>query len=378
MDKTRRFITFNHGDHFQSGLLIGLKVEGNALVMRPDKSLFQGTFYSAAIDSGEDGFSWGRVTIKGDLGENVILRCSLYAADTRILNEDEPDIDAFIQNPYINSSVKASTLDRLYGTPFSNTRDFLAGCRGRYLFLRLEMIATGMNSPRVEEIRFQIQGDHMMDYLPGLYSREDPEGFTRRFLSIFDSTVLDMEEAIYRISQQLDYERSSGEMLRYLASWLCLEEEGEDDFLRQRIAGAMEEYRYAQTPRGISRAIQRWTGVEPILVEHFTVDKCIRAGKDQALYKKLFGQNPYRFFVLLPERALGTRARADAFLERLRRIIPAHVEAELVLLKEGVYLDWNTYMGVNSRVADYKTVSMDESAALDYNTVIADTEGGQS
>ena len=35
-------------------------------------------------------------------------------------------------------------------------------------------------------------------------------------------------------------------------------------------------------------------------------------------------------------------------------------------MKEGVYLDWNTYMGVNSRVADYKTVSMDESAALNY------------
>lgn len=60
----------------------------------------------------------------------------------------------------------------------------------------------------------------MVDYLPAIYQEED---FTRRFLSIFDSVFTDMDRAIDRLPGQLDYEHAGGELLRYLAQWVCVE-----------------------------------------------------------------------------------------------------------------------------------------------------------
>ena len=211
----------------------------------------------------------------------------------------------------------------------------------------------------------------MVDYLPSIYRSSGTESFTTRFLSIFHSMVLDLEEDIYSVSRQFDFERASGDMLRFIASWVCVDTAGlDDEGIRRAIAGAMEEYQFAQTPAGIRRMIERWTGHTPILVEHFTVRENIRRGKDKELYSRLYGDNPYKFFVLMEEKTFKSRAEADAFLERLRKAIPAHVDADLILLKQSVYLDWHTYLGVNSVISGYTPVAIDESISIHYDTMI--------
>lgn len=380
MEKKRTFLSINRSDQWQRALVVDLVPDGDALVLQPDKSMFTGTVYAAALDAGESDFEWGRVLLQGSLS-GALLRCSVHAQNSRFWDEEIPDIDAYLIDPYVSRPVKTSRLDAIFQRTQANADDFLANVKGRYLWIKVELISQGLTPCRLEAVRVQYSGDHMMDYLPDMYQREDPEGFTRRFLSIFNNMVLDMEENIYEIGRELDFETCSPAMREYLASWLCIDEALPPEALKERIATAFSEYQFMQTPAGISRAIERWTGVKPILLEHFTVDAQLHSGKDQELYKKLFGDNPYRYFVLLPERAFSGSGSAEQFLKRLRAITPAHVEAELVLLKEGVYLDYNTYMEINTQIADFKTVSIADAASFNYNTIIGgtqDEDGGKA
>lgn len=368
----RSFITLNSGKDWRRGLMIGLEVENGRLVMSDSASVSRGLFYSASIDSGETDFEWDRLIVQADIPPDTLFTISAFASNDRSFPfEDEASVDDYLKSPYVSPTVKASRLDGLFTESYSGMRDLLLQCRGRYLWLKFELVATGAKKPRVDSVRLQYTGDHMIDYLPAIYRKGGKNSFTRRFLSIFNSLVLDMEEAIYDVASRFDYELVDSDMLRYIASWVCVDAESlTDEEIRENIARAAEEYRFAQTPEGIRRLIRRWTGRDPILLEHFQVQDVIRRGKDRDLYIKLYGKDPYKFFVLLDEKAFKSRREADAFLRRLQKVLPAYVEAELILLNSSVYLDYHTYLGINSVIGSYTPMVIDDSTAIHYDTII--------
>jgi len=100
------------------------------------------------------------------------------------------------------------------------------------------------------------------------------------------------------------------------------------------------------------------------------VEDVIRRGKDKDLYVKLYGKEPYKFFILLDEKTFKNRREADAFLKRLQKVLPAYVEAELILLSNCVYLDYHTYLGINSVIGSYTPMVIDDSTAIHYDTII--------
>ena len=175
-----------------------------------------GVYCMAAVDSGENGFRWGRVAVEADLPPDTALRLYAYASDTRQWGE-WADLDRGIQSL---EGDPMPALGEIFGPPVAESGDGLIGRSGRYLWLMLELTAAGAGSPVVHALRLWMGGDHMVDYLPAIYQEED---FTRRFLSIFDSVFTDMDRAIDRLPGQLDYEHAGGELLRYLAQWVCVE-----------------------------------------------------------------------------------------------------------------------------------------------------------
>jgi len=366
----RSFITLNSEKDWRRGLMIGLTVENDRLVMSDSASVSRGLFYSASIDSGETDFEWDRLIVQADIPPDTLFRVSAFASNGRSF-EDAASVDDYLKDPYVPAVVKASRLDGLFTESCSGMQDLLLQCRGRYLWLKFELVATGAKKPSIDSVRLQYTGDHMIDYLPAIYRKGGKDSFTRRFLSIFNSLVLDMEEAIYGAANRFDFELVDGDMLRYIASWVCVDTENQsDEEIRRNIARAAEEYRFAQTPEGIRRLIKRWTGRDPILLEHFRVEDVIRRGKDKDLYVKLYGKEPYKFFILLDEKTFKNRREADAFLKRLQKVLPAYVEAELILLSNCVYLDYHTYLGINSVIGSYTPMVIDDSTAIHYDTII--------
>lgn len=317
-----------------------------------------------SIDSGQDDFPWSRLSLDCHLPSGSLIRSYAYGQNSKLFGEDA-DLDAQLKTL---PPAQAQTFIQTNFQKCSDSEDCYLPVRGRYLWLAFELVATG-DAPILQGLHVQLSGDHMIDYLPEIYRRDSD--FTKAFLSIFDSMYMDMEQQIDAIARRFDYEKTEGSMLEYLADWVCIDADGLDgESLKTRIASAYADFEDMYTPAGIKRSIRRLTGREPILIESADVDpnsaRCAHSG----LYRQLYGDNPYKFFILLEEDSFHSRAEMDSFLVDMASLIPAHTEFELVLLKRCVQLDRHTYLGLNSVVGNYVSVVLNENTTIQYDTTI--------
>ena len=332
--------------------------------LRLDAARFSaGLYCTAAVDSGENGFSWERVVVEADLPPDTALRVYAYASDARQWG-DWADLDQGLRSL---EGDPTSALRAVFGPPVAQQGDCLLRKTGRYLWLMLELAATGTQSPVIRALRLQMRGDHMVDYLPAIYQGED---FTRRFLSVFNSMYADMERAIDALPGQMDYEHTGGDMLRTLASWVCVDQGGSDERLRERIRTALSDYEDRYTVEGVRRSVRRLTGREPILIEHFQVSPNRPDCRNPELYRRLYGEDPYRFFVLLPEDTFSSQREREQFQQDMEEVIPAGMSMQMIQIKPCVQLDWHTYLGINSRVGGYVPAAIDEQVTIHYDTTI--------
>ncbi|MDR3766506.1 MAG: hypothetical protein Q3Y08_05655 [Butyricicoccus sp.] len=346
-------------EQWQGGLFCHTVCEGDALSLPLPNHV--GVYCLPPIDSGEKGFSWSRLIVDADLPQDSGLRIYVHCAD----DPDWPAWDALQEAFAADEAHPADLVRSQYGSAVSPGTDCWLTVSGRYLWVALELTATGGSAPTVHALRLRMGGDHMVDYLPAIYRGDD---FTLRYLSIYNSMFQDMEDAVEALPRQLDAANTSDEMLECLARWVCLDT-GKDD-VRERIGTALADYETMYTVEGVKRSVRRLTGREPLIIEHFMVDPNRVDCCNPALYLRLYGDNPYRFFVLLDEDTFASRDQMEWFLTRMQELIPAGSDLELVLLKQCVQLDWHTYLGVNSRVGSYIPAVIDENVTIHYDTTI--------
>ena len=128
--------------------------------------------------------------------------------------------------------------------------------------------------------------------------------------------------------------------------------------------------RYRYTVGGVRRSVRELTGRDPIVIEHFQVSANRPDCADPALYRRLYGEDPHRCFVLLPEDTFSSQQERVRFQQSMADRLPAGVSMQLVQLKQCVQLDWHTYLGVNSRVGGYVAAAIDEQVTIHYDTTI--------
>ena len=88
------------------------------------------------------------------------------------------------------------------------------------------------------------------------------------------------------------------------------------------------------------------------------------------LYRRLYGEDPYRFFVLLPEDTFAGQREREQFQRDMEEVIPAGMTMQMIQLKPCVQLDWHTYLGINARIGGYVPAVIDEQATIHYDTTI--------
>ncbi len=355
-------------EQWMGGLFYQIEPHGDGLRLDRDRAA-TGVYCMKAVDSGESGFRWDRVVVEADLPPDTALRVYAYAADHRWWGEWE-DLDEGLRSL---EGDPTRTIYQVFGPPAAHSGDFYLQCTGRYLWLAFELTATGAESPVIHALRIWTGGDHMVDYLPAIYQEGD---FTRRFLSVFNSMYADLERAVDSLPALLDFEHTGGEMLRYLAGWVCVEPGGGEERLRRRVRTALPDYEDLYTVAGVRRSVRRLTGRDPILIEHAQVSPNRPDCRDPELYRRLYGEDPYRFFVLLPEDTFSSQRQRKEFQRQMEEIIPAGMQMQMIQLKQCVQLDWHTYLGVNSRLGSYVPAAIDEQVTIHYDTTIggADNE----
>ena len=367
MKKKQQRLVWCLREQWLSALRCNVELRGDALVLDTERC-GAGLVCLPAADSGETGYAWGRVTLDCALPRGSSLRVYALALDER---------EGFWQS--LSASMREAGQEygraqhqaaQRFGAPAGTGPELLVEQRGRYLWLAVEFLSGSAEDVVLRKVTFWMGGDRMSDHLPAIY-RGDPT--TERFLEIFHSMLQDMEERINGIPALLDYENDSEAMLRYLSGWLYLDGRHADlRALRRWVASAAEDVRTMYTPAGIRRTVRRLTGQEPILIEYAQVDPNAPDCVDQETCRRLFGEDPCRFFVLLKEDAFQTREEAQSFMDQMRKYIPAQMEMQLVLLRSKIHLGGHTYLGINSTVSGFVPAAVDESTAIHFDTVIGE------
>lgn len=367
-------MTLNRALEWSRGLLFGLRVEGNSIVSDEGGNSYA-AIITGSVDSTEHNFCWKNLLVDIEIPASMVMRIYAYAADSTLFSMDDvpAEMDSYLADKSVSAEEKLHKLEPMFTLLGSGTTDCPINLRGRYIWIKLEFVAPEERSIRLDKLRLLLRSESMMDYLPEVYRAEDGvNGFMSRYISIFDSIFFDMDDRISALDRGFDYRSAKGNMLKYFAEWLEIDDAAylSDEELRRKISAVPEDYRHIGTKRGLSDWIESEYGLKPNIIEYFSVRNMVYEGKDRECYKRLFGTNPYSFFILLPETIFPNKHEANVFMEKLRRRVPANTQPEVVLTRQSVILENHTYLGVNSVISGYSEAGADTGNRISHDLIL--------
>ena len=373
----------------------------------------EGIYYSKTLDSGMQDCQWHRLALEADVPPKTIVELYYYSSDNKELKNK---IDDILSDPIKSTQEKKEYIDNEIGTwigPEKKPSDMLFREKtGRYLWLKLVLSTFDEKAkPVLRQMRAYYPRISYLRYLPAVY-QEDPTSreFLERFLSLFETILYGLETEISRVFKYFDPDTTPQNFLPWLSSWLnlSLEEDWPDDRKRKFINEACRLYKLKGTPAGIENLIEIYTGKKPVVLEHSRTDNPIVLGVNSRMgINSLLIQTPIRGFRLGDDSILGRVALRDIFQspedpfllsahrfsvlldlskedfaryeKGLRRIInegkPAHTSYNLRIFKE-MRAGLGTYIGINTRVADYMPISLGDTAIIGSGIVVRSGEQG--
>jgi phage tail-like protein len=343
------------------------------------------------LDAGEFGMKWHRTTLGFEVTDpGTQVRLEYYATDDSHLTLDP-------------ASREWRPLDR------PNPPDaFLPDAIGRYLWVKLDIVGTADASPTVSAFRAYFPRQSYLRYLPAI-SQED-----ERFLSIFESIFVDIEEEIESTTKFIDPYGIPPRYLPWLGEWLAIavDETWSHTAIRKLIQEAPALFKKRGTKAGLlavfdifftdgavapsseesnvaipngrccpddveddsgplqepsTRPSSRSQSVA-FLLEDADLD-CIDDDEVRAEYRK-FLSCPQCFFVFLQHFVDDDDVRA---VERIVEAgAPAHAIGRTVRLQPWIQLGGHSYLGVNSALTDPEFVL--EDALIGTDSVLGERE----
>jgi phage tail-like protein len=292
----------------------------------------EGIFVSRTLDSGTPGTVWHKVVVDAAVPDGTGLTVETATA------ESVADLSSSATAPWTGPgnpvvSMSAQVPDQL-----------VQSGPGRYLRLRVTLRSNGHETPSLRAVKAFYPRGSYLDLLPRVY-RRDPDGaaFLERFLALFESVLTGLEDRCEWFSRALNPGAAPPEILDWLACLIDLTFDPSWPVERRRalVAAAMELYRQRGTPAGLSRYVEIYTGIRPVLYERFLQRPSRPAflggsvlGCSLALTavvpeaepdEQLFRDYAHRFTVLVP---LADPCDADVVVPVVDRIVavnrPAH------------------------------------------------------
>lgn len=357
--------------------------------------LREGSLQTERIDSGIPRCRWHRVRIDADVPSGTTLE-ALVATNESPVNE--PHNDDWTPTPAARPNSSGS-FDFLIDQP-----------PGRYLFVKLRLTGDGASTPVVRRVRLDFPRVTSLEYLPPIYrERPEAEDFSERFLSIFDATIAELDQAIERSPALLDASGVPDSVLPWLGGFLDVTfDPGWTPTQMRRVMRSVPElYRRRGTPTGLRDAIKLVFDVEPViqemagerswagLGERSNVGAMRLYGRSLArlrLGRSALGSAPirsfgdpdvdpllehsYRFRVLIPPRSLNENER-----ERLERLIadlkPAHTVGSVRVGGKGFLLGNLSAVGIDTGFGTLDPPVLGKTVRLRRASVVWHGRGGK-
>lgn len=245
----------------RAGTVHGVFGRGTQIVRFSSQEHFasQGTYFSKVLDSTIHQCQWHRIMLDAEIPEKTRLDVYFYSSDNRndLTTIDPEAWRLVLSSPHNRFETKDALFDQ---------------AQGQYLILRFDLSGEGDRSPKIDTARIYFQRQSYLRYLPATY-QEDTRGrdFLERFLSIFESMSLEIEEKIAWINQYWDVKAVDRDFLDWLASWLALinDDRWPQEKQRELLQAAFQLYKQRGTKAGLRRIIEIFTGKKAQILEHF-------------------------------------------------------------------------------------------------------------
>ncbi len=384
MKNPLKYFVFNKEEDFQRGYGYNIAVSAQGLRIAPEAVSQGGVFFSRILDSRDKETVWHRLVVQGKSLGDASIRFTFYAGEERTIWRDgrEEDVEDLLREQSLTWGQKEEILRPYWVKTILNPKDILLHeAQGRYLWFCIELFGQGEESPMVSHMKIYLPKQSWLGYLPEVY-QVDPQSksFVERYLNMFQSLYSDLEEQIDGIARYFDPEVVEGEFLQWLAEWLDVDDVyiWTEEQLRYLLQNGMRLYKMRGTRWAVSAMVALYLGEEPYIVEHYQLEGSEGELRTSGLLARLYGDNSYYVTVVVSERCVPSPKEHKTLLKIIESAKPAHVEANVVVLKPYIFLDKYSYLGMNSVLGQYRPVNLDGFSALPFTSVLENDESNRA
>ncbi|MBP3320109.1 MAG: hypothetical protein J6K87_00465, partial [Clostridia bacterium] len=379
----RSFVLNRESDWTYNSTLRNLKFQDDNLIL-DNKDGESGVYISGAFDSLLSETKWHRLKLDINIPTGVEYKLRIYSSDsTEILipvlgqaGKTRVNINNYLLDNKINIARKIDMFDTIGAKIYENPTDILLyEFTGRYLWLCLEIISYVEDPVEIKSMKIEFPQVTFVDYLPELYRTESGENsFLSRFLGIFQSIYVDLEDKIDIMPLKFDPDYTSRDFLNWIADWLSIKdiELWGEKRLRKLIKECVSIYKIKGTRKAISRVVEDYIGVEPIIVEQFEIKNNMFYHNQVDILENLFGDNGYVFTVMLPQSCVKDTENYIELLRVINNAKPVDSICNLVILTDQIYLDNHCYIGINSFITKNQDLILNKSQRDTNNLVISE------
>ena len=325
--------------------MINMTVRSQGCVLGDEANTSKGTLILKPFDSHEKGMIWDRLTLDVSLPKGSKIT-------GHFIGTDDEELYKQIRNPMIHELGKIDLLKHHNPELIHAPQDaLLHHIKGRYLLGWLTVFAPE-TSPILKKVRVYYPKQSLLDYLPEVYGNSEHADFLHRYLSIYRSILMDLEESIDVSPIHLLADIGTQADIWWLAESLGLEspEIWDEKELRNRVLKAIELSGLRGTRKGIEELSKFITELDCFIIEQHDLGRKKADSHLNQLYDKLYGSQSSDFTILVPDDGLASERIYNQMKKALDSVKPAYTSARLVSLQPYLRLDQHAYLGINTTI----------------------------
>ena len=367
---------------------------GLAEIQPPKQMVSTGVYFSQPLDSRIEHCQWHKIQLSFEatipLGTSVTVWT--YTNETLLPFDDILALDSTD-----------------WQTGQANASDFLIlSAPGRWLWLRLDFQGNSTETPILKQLKLFFPRVTYLQYLPAVYQSEPvSRDFLERFLSLFETTALSLEQVIDEIARYFDADGVPPEFLTWLAGWvdMLFYPSFSEATRRQLLRNALELYRRRGTVAGVQQFIKLALGLNVEILEHFRIRQWLYLAQNSVLgaqsqlwdnqivqrlqlevnsrigeFALISTQDPlrdpfhhyaHRFSVFIPAAFTRDETTQQLLQHLIDREKPSHTTYELCSVEARFRVGVQSTVGLDTLVGGYPRLVLNECSTLGYNTVLS-------
>lgn len=364
---TKHFMFNRPDDWTGQGTADGLEALPEGLTLRDGG---KGVYTSFALDTLENETVWHRMRMSARMPGNASLRLLFYCSDSRLVPPDrglprDLELDDWLGSPETTPGDRENLFLTCAQQICEGQEDaLLYGLKGRYLWVCLILLNYGHQELSVQSLKLEFPRTAFIDYLPQVYRGADSvNSFLARFLSVFQSVYVDLEDHMDLAPVRFDPAAAPPEFLRWLAEGLAVSDSflWSEEQLRQLLRRVVRLYRWKGTRTALCEVVELYTGHRPWVVEQFEAADCELWQRERETLRPLYGDDGSSFTLLLPPGKYDGDSCAK-LLKIIEQFKPIDALCNLVILEDAIALGRHCYLGVNSRIGGSEALVLENGA----------------